>query len=108
MSPLTKLALTSTAIFAIGIIAVVLSLGDGVGTIIDTYNYSNERSGMHYYFVVRTSKTRIQTMEVTEAVYNSHGYGDIYNPSWCKNDGYQETHVEPMGADQGRKPNRRY
>lgn len=48
MSPLTKLALTSTAIFAIGIIAVVLSLGDGVGTIIDTYSYSNERSGMHY------------------------------------------------------------
>jgi hypothetical protein len=97
-----KLMLVSIAVFVVGTLVAVLAIGDGNGTIIDSFSFL-KKDGMHYFFTIRTGKIR-QTVEVAETVYNSHGYGDMFDFSWVKVDGYRPIDVKPMGNDQDSEP----
>lgn len=77
-----KLAIASILVFVIGTVAAVLFVGDGVGTVVDAYTFYDAQSHMHYFFTVRITKKSLRTSEVTEAAYDAHGCGDVFNPAW--------------------------
>lgn len=81
-----KLGLAAATVFLVGIILAALSINGNDRTVVDSYSRLN-KDGLHYYFVVCTGKNR-RSVEVTEAAYNSHGYGDMFDPSWVKNVGH--------------------
>lgn len=98
-----NLTIAAVLIFVIGTILALLFAGGGDGTIINTYSFLKRDGNMHYYFTVVIDRRR-QTVEVTKDVYNSYGYGDVYDPRWVKHDGYQQTDLKPMGNDQQGEP----